>query len=62
MNSMGVVAHEFGHNLGLPDYYDTNTEDDITYQGTGRWDMMASGTYNGSPSGSSPAHHNPFKI
>lgn len=60
INTMGVVAHEFGHNLGLPDYYDTNTADDITYEGTGRWDMMASGTYNGSPSGSSPAHHNPL--
>ncbi|GAO28439.1 M6 family metalloprotease domain-containing protein [Geofilum rubicundum] len=60
MNTMGVVAHEFGHNLGLPDYYDTNTEDEFSYTGTGRWDMMASGTYNGSPSGSSPAHHNPL--
>ncbi len=60
MNTMGVIAHEFGHNLGLPDYYDTNTTDDITYDGTGIWDMMASGTYNGNPSGSSPAHHNPL--
>ena len=60
INTMGVIAHEFGHNLGLPDYYDTNTDDEVDYKGTGIWDMMASGTYNGSPSGSSPSHHNPL--
>ncbi|MFO8000316.1 MAG: M6 family metalloprotease domain-containing protein, partial [Marinilabilia sp.] len=57
MNTIGVICHEFGHNLGLIDFYDTNEE---SYAGTGVWDIMAAGAYNGSPTGSSPAHHNPF--
>jgi M6 family metalloprotease-like protein len=57
MNSIGIICHEFGHNLGLFDFYDTLGGE---YAGTGRWDLMASGAYNGSPIGSSPAHHNPF--
>ncbi|WP_148660927.1 M6 family metalloprotease domain-containing protein [Marinilabilia salmonicolor] len=60
MNTIGVMCHEFGHNLGLPDFYDINEDTDGQYDGTGRWDIMAGGTYNGSPYGSSPAHHNPF--
>lgn len=57
MNTIGVICHEFGHNLGLLDFYDVEEE---YYDGTGDWDIMASGAYNGSPYGSSPAHHNPF--
>lgn len=60
INTIGVICHEFGHNLGLPDFYDTNDETDGSYQGTGQWDIMAKGNYNGSPSGSTPSHHNPF--
>lgn len=60
INTIGVIAHEFGHNLGLPDYYDTNSDDDVEYSGTGRWDLMASGSYNGFPSGVLPSHHNPL--
>ena len=60
MNTIGVICHEFGHNLGAPDFYDTDSEDNGQYFGTGRWDLMASGSYNGTPSGSKPAHHNPY--
>lgn len=60
INTIGVISHEFGHNLGIPDFYDINEETDGQYDGTGRWDIMAGGTYNGSPVGASPAHHNPF--
>ncbi len=55
---IGVIAHEFGHALGAPDYYDTNYETDGQFQGTGRWDMMAGGAWNNW--GTTPAHHNGF--
>ncbi|MGQ0796594.1 MAG: M6 family metalloprotease domain-containing protein, partial [Methanobacteriota archaeon] len=50
---LGVVTHEFAHDLGLPDLYDT---DDSSEGGVGLWDLMAQGAYNGLPRGSSPAH------
>lgn len=47
IDNIGTLCHEFGHVLGLPDFYDTD------YQGTngqandlGHWDLMASGSYN----------------
>ncbi len=52
---IGVIGHEFGHILGAPDYYDTG---EGVFTGTGRWDMMASGTWNNG--GATPAHHNAF--
>lgn len=44
---IGVVTHEFGHNLGASDYYDSNYETGGSYGGTGRWDLMGSGAWNG---------------
>ncbi|UCE96670.1 MAG: M6 family metalloprotease domain-containing protein [Candidatus Bathyarchaeota archaeon] len=49
---MGVFAHEFGHDLGLPDLYDT----DYSSDGIGRWGLMATGTWLGTPSGTTPSH------
>jgi len=51
----GTWIHEFGHLLGLPDLYniDKLKEDDDF---VGSWDVMASGSWNGYPQGSSPAH------
>jgi len=40
---LGVFAHEFGHDLGLPDYYDTNGGDNST----GFWTLMSSGSWLG---------------
>lgn len=60
LTTIGVICHEFGHILGAHDFYDTDYEENGQYDGTGYWDLMASGAYNGSPSGSSPAHHNPY--
>ena len=43
---LGVFAHEFGHDLGLPDQYDTNSGDN----GTGFWTIMSVGSYLGNGS------------
>ncbi|GAA4218209.1 immune inhibitor A domain-containing protein [Actinocatenispora rupis] len=40
---LGVFAHEFGHDLGLPDEYDTAGGDN----GTGSWTLMSSGSWLG---------------
>jgi len=55
----GVICHEMMHAVcKMPDYYDTNynKEGDGQYTGTGDWDLMASGCYNGDSK--SPAHPN----
>ena len=45
--SIGTTCHEFAHSLGLPDFYDTdkeeNEQNDIT---TEDFDLMSSGNYN----------------
>lgn len=48
---MGVFAHEFGHDLGLPDLYDTDDSSD----GVGDWDVMSGGSWLGFPQGSQPS-------
>jgi len=51
----GIWIHEFGHLLGLPDLYNVDKlKDDDDFVGS--WDVMASGSWNGYPQGSSPAH------
>ena len=40
-NPLGVWCHEFGHELGLPDYYDT----DGSSEGVGNWAVMAAGSW-----------------
>ena len=57
MSTIGVMCHEFGHNLGAPDYYDTSQKGN---NGTGNWDLMAAGSWNGN-SGDRPAHHNAYQ-
>jgi immune inhibitor A len=57
----GVYAHEFGHALGLPDFYDTV----YTSEGVGNYSMMAGGSWmrypnNAAYSGNSPTHFDPF--
>ena len=48
---LGVYCHEFGHNLGLPDMYDTKTGKSRM----GEWELMDKGLWNGKPHGSEPA-------
>lgn len=40
---VGVFAHEYGHDLGLPDEYDTNGGENST----GFWTLMSSGSWMG---------------
>jgi immune inhibitor A len=52
---VGVFAHEYGHDLGLPDLYDYTGEN-----GTGFWTLMSSGSWLSDPTsmdiGSQPNH------
>ncbi len=54
----GVFAHEYGHDLGLPDEYDTQ------YSGTGEavgyWSIMASGSWAGKVPGTEPSGFSPW--
>lgn len=55
MSTIGVICHEFGHNLGAPDFYDSDYQaSNGYYPGTGTWDLMASGAWNGN-NGDRPA-------
>ena len=59
ITTIGVICHEMTHALGgIRDYYDTDYAIGGSYDGTGKWDLMASGNSNGSPGGSCPAHPN----
>ena len=56
--TIGVYCHEYGHVLGLPDFYDT----DYSSGGLGEWDAMAGGlnTVPGGVYEDTPAHFNPW--
>ena len=58
MSFIGVICHEIGHALGTSDFYDTNYGQGGLYAGTGEWDVMGDGNWNGY--GSCPAHFNPY--
>jgi M6 family metalloprotease-like protein len=50
---MGIFAHEFGHDLGLPDLYNTTSGNAVV----GKWALMDTGSWNLNSTGvSRPAH------
>jgi immune inhibitor A len=55
--AVGVFAHEFGHDLGLPDEYDTQ------YTGHGepveQWSLMSGGSWSGNIAGTTPPSFSP---
>ncbi|MBQ4286416.1 MAG: M6 family metalloprotease domain-containing protein, partial [Bacteroidales bacterium] len=46
MDGIGTFCHEFGHVLGLPDFYDTDYEDNGEGDGLLAFSLMDSGCYN----------------
>lgn len=58
-SNIGVICHEFGHTLGLSDYYDTDYDESGGQSfDLGDWDLMAGGTWNNN--GATPANHNAY--
>lgn len=67
VTAVGVICHELGHVFGAPDYYDVDNNhggnSNAGFPGNGQWDIMSSGSWNGTASnlsGNQPSHHNPY--
>lgn len=54
----GVFAHEYGHNLGLPDLYDTSRQGHDSP--VGAWSLMSSGSHTGKVFQTQPTGFDPW--
>lgn len=55
----GVFAHEFGHDLGLPDEYDTEYTSS-SGEPISNWSIMSSGSWAGTIGGTEPTGFSPY--
>jgi immune inhibitor A len=63
---VGVFSHEFGHDLGLPDLYDTSGNTGGAENSTGFWTLYSSGSYGSTGNaaegiGSKPIHMSAYE-
>ncbi len=56
MCGIGTTSHEFGHSLGLPDFYDTDYEDNGSAGALYSYSIMCEGSYNNN--GRTPPYFN----
>lgn len=60
LGGIGTLCHEFGHVMGMPDFYDTNYETNYENMLTPNdWDVMDGGAYNGD--GHCPPNFSPWE-
>ncbi len=56
----GVCTHEFGHDLGLPDEYDTTDNTNKDGSPVGFWSLMSGGSWTGALAGTKPSGFSPY--
>ena len=60
LGGIGTLCHEFGHVMGMPDFYDTNYSTNYDNNLTPcDWDVMDGGAYNGD--GHCPPNYSPWE-
>ena len=59
---VGVFSHEFAHDLGLPDEYDTSGNTGGAENGTGFWTLMSQGSYGNNGAAAEGIGNRPFHM
>jgi immune inhibitor A len=59
---VGVFSHEFAHDLGLPDEYDTSGNTGGAENGTGFWTLMSQGSYGNNGTANEGIGDRPFHM